>query len=123
MTPAKSAAVYELRYVAQFLPYGLRKFMNFAGMSEDFRAKKVGSFWLWSDKATQDRMDLEGLCEKCRITPGELVGSRTMLERYSHIRMQAKVSAVAGVSLGPKQSNSDRVPVKVPVATINAAVQ
>jgi hypothetical protein len=41
-----------------------------------------------------------------------------MLERYSHIRMQAKINAVAGISLRPKQQNLEAVPVKV--AALNA---
>lgn len=49
--------------------------------------------------------------------------SRAMLERYSHIRMAAKVNAVAGITLRPKQQNSEAVPVKVPVAVFSAAVQ
>lgn len=49
--------------------------------------------------------------------------SRAMLERYSHIRMQAKINAVAGISLRPKQQNSETVPVKVPVAAASVAVQ
>lgn len=43
-------------------------------MSEDFRAKKVGSWWLFADKATQDSADLEDLCEKAHITPAEFIG-------------------------------------------------
>lgn len=49
--------------------------------------------------------------------------SRAMLERYSHIRMAAKVNAVASISLRPKQQNSDAVPVKVPVSIASVAVQ
>jgi len=41
--------------------------------------------------------------------------SRSMLERYSHIRMTAKRDAVAGVSLRRKEGTSDGVPVIVPV--------
>ena len=41
--------------------------------------------------------------------------SRSMLERYSHIRMAAKRDAVAGVTLQQKGENSEVVPVKVPV--------
>jgi hypothetical protein len=63
-----------LRYTAQFLPYGVRDMMQFAWMAEDRRAKKVGSWWLFADKATQDSADLEDLCDKADITPGEFVG-------------------------------------------------
>ena len=50
--------------------------------------------------------------------------SRTMLERYSHIRMAAKRTAVAGVKLRPKKTeNSEAVPVKVPVVAENRAIQ
>ena len=41
--------------------------------------------------------------------------SRSMLERYSHIRMAAKRDAVAGITLSQVDKNSDTVPVKVPV--------
>jgi hypothetical protein len=41
--------------------------------------------------------------------------SRSMLERYSHIRMTAKRDAVAGVTLAQKGENSEVVPVVVPV--------
>jgi integrase len=41
--------------------------------------------------------------------------SRSMLERYSHIRMTAKRDAVAGATLRPKVENSGVVPVEVPV--------
>jgi integrase len=49
--------------------------------------------------------------------------SRAMLERYSHIRMRAKREAVAGVTLRKRASNSDAVPVKVPVPTLVGSVQ
>ncbi len=49
--------------------------------------------------------------------------SRSMLERYSHIRMTAKREAVAGVSLHGKQENSERVPVKVPVVEKPTTIQ
>ena len=49
--------------------------------------------------------------------------SRTMLERYSHIRMAAKRAAVAGVTLRPKKAEYSEVPVKVPVAVPNEAIQ
>lgn len=42
--------------------------------------------------------------------------SRSMLERYSHIRMTAKRDAVAGVTLRQNGENSETVPVEVPVA-------
>ena len=42
--------------------------------------------------------------------------SRAMLERYSHIRMNAKREAVSGIRLRPESQNSQIVPVKVPVA-------
>lgn len=41
--------------------------------------------------------------------------SRSMLERYSHIRMTAKRDAMAGVTLRQAGENSEAVPVKVPV--------
>ena len=41
--------------------------------------------------------------------------SRSMLERYSHIRMTAKRDAVSGVSLHGNMQNFEVVPVKVPV--------
>jgi hypothetical protein len=48
--------------------------------------------------------------------------SRSMLERYSHVRIGSKRDAVAGVMLRPKiradaerTQNSEGVPVKVPV--------
>ncbi len=40
--------------------------------------------------------------------------SRSMLERYSHIRMAAKRTAVSGLTL-KREVNSEAVPVKVPV--------
>lgn len=83
---------FGLRYAAQFLPFGLRGFMQFAWMSDSLEAKKVGSFWLWSDKAAQDGMDLEGLCEKCRITPGELIGA---VVRVAY-ELRVDVSALIG---------------------------
>jgi integrase len=49
--------------------------------------------------------------------------SRSMLERYSHIRMTAKRDAVAGVTLRQKEENSEVVPVKVPVVGRTARVQ
>ena len=49
--------------------------------------------------------------------------SRSMLERYSHIRMKAKVEAVAGITLRPKSANSEAVPVKVPVLSETAVLQ
>lgn len=49
--------------------------------------------------------------------------SRSMLERYSHIRMAAKRDAAAGVRLHSAAPNAKVVPVKVPVATSTAAVQ
>ncbi len=49
--------------------------------------------------------------------------SRAMLERYSHIRMAAKVAAVAGLTLRPKGRDSEVVPVKVPVVEQSATVQ
>jgi integrase len=49
--------------------------------------------------------------------------SRTMLERYSHIRMAAKKAAVAGVTLRPKKTDYSEVPVKVPVAVLNEVIQ
>jgi integrase len=49
--------------------------------------------------------------------------SRSMLERYSHIRMAAKRDAVAGVTLRQTGENSEAVPVKVPVEERKARVQ
>jgi integrase len=49
--------------------------------------------------------------------------SRSMLERYSHIRMAAKRDAVAGVTLDRNKANSERVPVKVPVAVAPTTIQ
>ncbi len=49
--------------------------------------------------------------------------SRAMLERYTHIRMAAKVEAVAGLTLRPKEGNSERVPVNVPVRMYIAAIR
>ena len=49
--------------------------------------------------------------------------SRSMLERYSHIRMTAKRDAVAGVTLSQKGENSEVVPVKVPVAEHPGRIQ
>jgi integrase len=49
--------------------------------------------------------------------------SRSMLERYSHIRMTAKRDAMAGVTLRQKGENSEVVPVKVPVAEAPASIQ
>ena len=49
--------------------------------------------------------------------------SRSMLERYSHIRMAAKREAVAAVRLRPVLQNSAVVPVKVPVVKREALLQ
>ena len=49
--------------------------------------------------------------------------SRAMLERYSHIRMAAKIAAIANVTLRPKVPNSEVVPVKVPVPNASVALQ
>jgi integrase len=49
--------------------------------------------------------------------------SRSMLERYSHIRMAAKRDAVAGVTLRQVGENSEAVPVKVPVVKRSTRVQ
>lgn len=49
--------------------------------------------------------------------------SRSMLERYSHIRMTAKRDAVAGVTLRQLGENSEVVPVKVPVVEQPARIQ
>lgn len=58
--------------------------------------------------------------------------SRAMLERYSHIRLAAKRTAVEALSLSPKPAapavpeeaaNSDGVPAKVPTAAATAWVQ
>lgn len=47
--------------------------------------------------------------------------SRSMLERYSHIRMAAKVEAVAGISL--RNVSSPVVPVKVAVDQASVVVR
>jgi len=52
--------------------------------------------------------------------------SRSMLERYSHIRIAAKRDAMAGIRLheqAVKQENSGVVPVKVPVVEQSATIQ
>ena len=49
--------------------------------------------------------------------------SRTMLERYSHIRITAKRDAMSGVTLRPKIDNSEGVPVIVPVPGGSGAIQ
>jgi integrase len=49
--------------------------------------------------------------------------SRSMLERYSHIRMAAKREAVEGVTLRQKGDNSEAVPVNVPVVEQSARIQ
>jgi hypothetical protein len=49
--------------------------------------------------------------------------SRSMLERYSHIRMAAKRDAVAGVTLRSKLEISEAVPVKVPVSSRAETIQ
>jgi integrase len=53
--------------------------------------------------------------------------SRTMLERYSHIRMAAKRDAVSGVTLhskvAQKGQNSEVVPVEVPVVKPARTIQ
>ncbi len=49
--------------------------------------------------------------------------SRSMLERYSHIRMAAKREAIAGVMLAKVKQELDAVPVKVPVAATPAVLQ
>jgi hypothetical protein len=48
--------------------------MQFAWLSEDSRAKKVGGWWLFADKTTQDSADLEARCETADITPAEFIG-------------------------------------------------
>ncbi len=53
--------------------------------------------------------------------------SRSMLERYSHIRMAAKRDAMAGIRLheqtAARPGNSEAVPVKVPVVEQPATIQ
>jgi integrase len=49
--------------------------------------------------------------------------SRSMLERYSHIRMAAKRDAVSGIRLRLAEQNSEAVPVKVPVVERFSTVQ
>lgn len=50
----RPSQMFGLCFAAKFLPYGVRSMMDFAWLSEDWRAKKVGSCWLFSDKASQD---------------------------------------------------------------------
>jgi hypothetical protein len=45
--------------------------------------------------------------------------SRAMLERYSHIRMDAKRAAVEALSTQSGPAISDRIPTKVPTVPIN----
>ncbi len=49
--------------------------------------------------------------------------SRAMLERCSYIRMAAKVHAVSAVRLRAEQTNSEAVPVIVPVIQSQVTVQ
>jgi hypothetical protein len=49
--------------------------------------------------------------------------SRTMLERYSHIRMAAKREALAAITLRPAIENSEAVPVNVPVVDAASQIQ
>lgn len=49
--------------------------------------------------------------------------SRAMLERYSHIRVAAKRTAVAGVTLHRTEQDSEGVPVKVPVLGESQKIQ
>lgn len=49
--------------------------------------------------------------------------SRAMLERYSHIRVAAKRTAVAGVTLHRTEQNSEGAPVKVPVLGESLKIQ
>lgn len=68
-----------------------------------------------------------GLAERgvSKATMLALMGhmSRAMLERYSHIRMAAKVEAVAGLTLRPNEQKSEAVPVKVPVSRQTSVIQ
>ena len=48
--------------------------------------------------------------------------SRSMLDRYSHIRMAAKRHALDGLTLHPKQQNSEADPVIVPVPAITERI-
>jgi hypothetical protein len=53
--------------------------------------------------------------------------SRSMLERYSHIRIAAKRDAVAGIRLREQAEttpeNSEALPVKVPVVQTTTTIQ
>ena len=49
--------------------------------------------------------------------------SRSMLERYSHIRTAAKREAVAGVTLRQTERIPEAVPVEVPVVARTATIQ
>ncbi|MGH9582507.1 MAG: tyrosine-type recombinase/integrase, partial [Bryobacteraceae bacterium] len=49
--------------------------------------------------------------------------SRSMLERYSHIRMQAKRQAMESLLSRPEAPISDAVPTKSPTVAIGSAVQ
>ena len=49
--------------------------------------------------------------------------SRAMLERYSHIRMTAKRTALDGITLWPKEEIPEGVPVKVPVPDMVSKIQ
>jgi hypothetical protein len=43
-------------------------------MSEDSRARKVGNWWFFSDKATQVSSDRESMRDKAGISTGEFIG-------------------------------------------------
>ena len=49
--------------------------------------------------------------------------SRAMLERYSHIRMTAKRTAVEALSFKPRTENSDGVPTKSPTVEQSGRIQ
>jgi integrase len=68
------------------------------------------------------RLAKNGVSESTMLA---LVGhmSRSMLERYSHIRMSAQRDAAAGVTLRQKDENSEAVSVEVPVAEQSTRVQ
>ena len=48
--------------------------------------------------------------------------SRAMLERYSHVRMEAKRKAVEAISLSKKERHANRVPTKVPTVVADEKV-
>lgn len=98
LSPPKVPFPFGLRYAARFVPYGLRGFMQLAWMSDNLEAKKVGSFWLGSDKPTQDSLDLEALCERCHIMPAALISA--VVGVACELRVDAS-PLIAGISRMP----------------------